>query len=262
MKLTVLVCAHNEERVIGNSLKSLLSMKIPNDVSVEYFVVLDRCFDRTKQIAEKMGVSTIEKNFRGSYISPITEAVAYGIKKTDGELIVVCDADIQEIPEDALLRLLPHLTGKVKRISSEVKTRSGKWWLDFLFWLKDLNGKISPFGVKPRGAFTIFERQTVEQIGGFDPNKPTWDTAFDLKLETRGYKVKRVREVIVTERRNFTTNRLIQHQIADGKARRKLKLSFLRTLLHSIFRGRFFVVYGYIQEACKDKSRLGKTLES
>lgn len=262
MKLIVLVCAHNEERVIGNSARALLSMKIPGSVTAKYLVVLDRCSDRTKRIAEKMGVSTIEKNFRGSYVSPITEAIAYGIKNTDGELILVCDADIQEIPQDALLRLVPHLKGEVKRVSAEVKTRSGKWWLDFLFLLKDLNGKISPFGVKPRGAFTIFERQTVEQIGGFDPNKPTWDTAFDLKLETRGYKVKRVRDVVVTERRDFTTNRLIQHQIADGEARRKLKLSFLRTLLHSIFRGRFFVVYGYIQEACKDQSRPGKTLKA
>lgn len=129
----------------------------------------------------------------------------------------------------------------MKRVSSEVKSRSGKWWLDFLFWLRDLNSKITPLGVKPRGAFTIFKRQSVEQIGGFDPNKPTWDTAFDLKLEARGWEVKRVRDVVVTERRDFTISRLIWHQIADGKARRKLRLSFLRTLLHSIFRGRFLL---------------------
>lgn len=251
--ISVIVCAHNEEGVIGNCLNSLLSMKIPEAMVVEYFVVLDRCCDRTKQVVEKMGVPTIEKNFRGCYASPITEAVAYGIKNTKGDLVLICDADIQEIPQDALLRLLPHLNGKVKRVSSEVKTRSGKWWLDFLFWLKDLNSKITPLGIKPRGAFTVFERHTVEQIAGFDPNKPTWDTAFDLKLEARGWTVKRVRDVVVTERRDFAISRLIRRQIADGKARRKLRLSFLRTLLHSVFRGRFFVVYGYMQEVWKEK---------
>lgn len=253
MKLTVLVCAHNEEDVIGNCLNSLMSMEIPRGMIVDYFTVLDRCSDRTKQIAEKMGVSMIEKNFRGGYVSPIAEAVAYGIETTNGELILICDADIQEIPQDALLRLLPHLTDEVRRVSSEVKTRSGKWWLDFLFWLMGFNRKITPLGAEPRGAFTIFERQTVEKIGGFDPNKPTWDTAFDSKIKEKGWKVKRVWDVVVTEKRPFTVDRLITHQINDGKARRQLHMSFLRTLLHSTFRLRPFVLHGYVQQVWREK---------
>lgn len=253
MKLTVLVCAHNEESVIGNCLDSLMSIRIPDEMTSECFVVLDRCSDRTKQIAKRKGASTIEKRFRGRYISPIAEAVAYGIEKTEGDLILVCDADIQEIPQDALLRLLPHLVNDVRRVSSEVKSRSEKWWLNFLFWLKELNTKITPLGAEPRGAFTIFRRQTVEQIGGFDPNKPTWDTAFDLRLKAKGWKVKRVQDVAVVEKRSFSTSRLIIHQVNDGKARRELGVSFSRTLLHSIFRLRPFVLHGYVQQVWREK---------
>jgi len=249
LKLTILVPAHNEEDTIKDCLNSLMEMDIPKEVDeVEYVVVDDRSEDDTRHIAESMGARVLTKSFRGDYVSAIAEAVSYGVENTNGELILKCDADIRA-PKNALKTIIRHLDGKVGRVSSEVKTRTGKWWLDVLMWLRDLNYRIAPLGEAPRGAFTLFRRKVVEEVGGFDRNKPTWDTAFDIRLKEAGYKVKKVKEVTVVEfRRDLTIKSIIKHQIEAGKARRKLKISFARTLLHSISRGRIFVLYGYLKD--------------
>jgi len=249
MKLTVLIPAHNEEDTIEDCIKSLMSMEIPEEIDeVEYVVIADRCEDRTEEIAKSMGVKVLVKDFRGEYVSAITEAMAFGIENTNGELILKCDADIR-VTKDALKKLLPHLSDDVGRVSSEVKTRTGKWWLDFLMWLRDINFRIAPLGEAPRGAFTLFRRKVVEEVGGFDKHNPTWDTSFDLLLKKAGYKTKKVRDVTVLEyRRNLTIRQIIQHQIRSGRSRKRLRISFVRTMLHAIFRGRIFVLYGYLTE--------------
>jgi cellulose synthase/poly-beta-1,6-N-acetylglucosamine synthase-like glycosyltransferase len=249
MKLTVLVPAHNEEDMIRDCLISLMQMETPKEISeIEYVVVADRCEDKTEKIASSMGVKVLVKSFRGDYISPIAEAMAYGVENTNGELILKCDADIRA-QKNALYKLLLHLTEDTGRVSSEVKTRTGKWWLDFLMWLRDINFRIAPLGENPRGAFTLFRRKVVEELKGFDKHNPTWDTAFDIRLKKAGYKVKKVKDITVLEfRRNLTLKRIINRQIEAGKSRKKLGISFIRTLLHAIFRGRIFVLYGYLIE--------------
>ncbi len=249
MKLTILVPAHNEEDTIRDCLNSLMEMSIPKEVdSVEYVVVDDRSEDDTKRTAESMKARVLVKRFRGDYVSAIAEAVAFGIENSDGELILKCDADVR-VPRHAVSVLAVHLDRGVGRVSSEVKTRTDKWWLDFLMRLRDINFRIAPLGESPRGALTLFRREVVREIGGFDKSKPTWDTAFDIRLRESGYKPKRVREVVALEyRRDLTVKRIVQHQIQAGKARRKLGANFWRTLLHSILRGRIFVLYGYLTD--------------
>lgn len=254
MKLTVLIPAHNEEDAIEDCIKSLMNMEIPEEIDeVEYVVVADRCKDKTEEIAKSMGVKVLVKDFRGEYVSAIAEAVAFGVENTDGELILKCDADIR-VTKDALKKLLLHLSEDVGRVSSEVKTRTGKWWLDFLMWLRDINFRITPLGESPRGAFTLFRRKVVKEVGGFDKHNPTWDTSFDILLKRAGYKTKKVKDVIVVEyRRNLTIRRIIKHQINSGVARRMLGIGFLRTLGHSVLRGRPAVIIGWIKEWLKEQ---------
>ncbi len=246
-ELLILVQAHNEENQIRHCLFALDGLLIPKDFAVEKWVVLDRCTDKTKNIAESLSAKTLEKDFQGEYNSPQADNIAYSLHKIGfGKYVLVCDADIQEIPNHAFLVLHNYLKGNVKRVSSEVKTRSGKWWLDFLFWLRQINYRFTPMGESPRGAFCLFERQTVEEVGGFDKGSISWDTAFDLKIKRKGWGVYKAKEVIVTEKRDFTLMQLIRHQILEGKARRQLKTGLRRTLLHSIFRCRVFVLIGYL----------------
>lgn len=224
-----------------------MSMDIPKEITdVEYVVIDDRSEDNTYKIAKSRGAIVLQKRFRGKYVSAIAEAMVYGFQNTKGELILKCDSDIIA-PKNAL-NIIKCLDKSVGRISCEVKTKTGMKWLDFLMWLRDINYSVTPLGEMPRGAFTLFRRKIVEEIGGFDQSKPTWDTAFDIRLKKLGYQVKKVKNIKAIEfRKNLTLRRIINHQISAGKSRRKLGISFYRTLLHSIFRFRFYVLYGYLK---------------
>ena len=241
--------AHNEEKTIGRCLESLKQLEIPDEIDdVEYVVIDDRCEDKTALIAESKGARVLKKMVRRNYASAIADAVAYGVENTDGELILKCDADIIA-PKNGLKKLFPYLNEDIGRVSSEVKTRTGKWWIDLLMWFRDINYRIAPLGEAPRGAFTLFRRKVVKEVGGFDKNRPTWDTAFDIHLKNAGYKVIKIREIAALEfREDLSIRRLIKRQIRNGRVRRRLGVSFWRTILHSIFRGRIFVLYGYIKE--------------
>lgn len=249
-KLTIIVPAHNEEKLIAGCLRSLLSLDPPSKIVVEYLVLLDRCTDRTKEIVESARVPVIEKSFfRGDFATPLNEAVDYAINSTAGDLLLLCDADVQEIPRDAIVRLLPYLTDEVRRVSADVRTRAEKWWINIFFLAKEINSKINPFGREPYGAFQLFKRETYEKVGGVDPTKRLFDTNFDLKIKARGWKVKIVTDVMVTQKRDYQLKDFIEDQIETGRARKQLGISFITTLLHSVFRGRFFVICGYLKEA-------------
>jgi len=58
-RAVILVPAHNEEKVIGDTLESILPQLRNRD---EVVVVADNCTDNTKALAEKFGVTVIERN--------------------------------------------------------------------------------------------------------------------------------------------------------------------------------------------------------
>jgi len=245
LKVTIVTPARNEEETIGRCLSALRKMIIPDNVSVERVVVLDRSTDHTREVCENYEVEVLVKDWRGGFVSPIVEAMDFALKKVDGDLIMKVDADIQ-VTEHTLERLLPHLKGNIACVSAEVKSRTGKKLLDTLMWFRDLNYRIAPLGRRIHGACTLFRRDVTEQIGGFDPHAPAWDTGYELKLGEHGYKAEVAEDVVVLEYRETNIRRLIQHQINSGRARRKMGISFLKTLLHAIFRGRPFVIWGYL----------------
>jgi cellulose synthase/poly-beta-1,6-N-acetylglucosamine synthase-like glycosyltransferase len=247
-ELLILVQAHNEEKQIVPCLRSLKELAIPDDVVADLWVILDRCTDRTKELVEQCGVKFLEKDIAGEHVCTSANNVTYALEKIKfGDIILKVDSDVQGVPSDAFVVLREYLRGDVKRVSSEAKTKSGKFWLDFLFRIRDLNYRFVPMGDEPRGAFCLFERKTVSAIGGFSKDKPSWDTAFDLKIREKGWKVKKINSVCVTERREFTVKQLVRHQLREGKYRKQLGIGFMRTLLHSFFRFRLFVLYGYLR---------------
>lgn len=60
-RFAVLICARNEEKVIGNLLESLVSQDYPGEL-VTCFVVAHNCTDRTAQIAREHGAIVFEWN--------------------------------------------------------------------------------------------------------------------------------------------------------------------------------------------------------
>ncbi|NET54418.1 MAG: glycosyltransferase, partial [Merismopedia sp. SIO2A8] len=90
-KTAVLIPAHNEEDVIGATLKTLLPQLTEQD---QLLVIADNCSDKTATVARELGAMVVERHnleFRGKGY-----ALDYGmgfIKADPPEVVVLVDAD-------------------------------------------------------------------------------------------------------------------------------------------------------------------------
>lgn len=88
IKFTVIIPARNEEKYIGRCLDSIAAAAKPYPGQVEVIVMINRCTDRTAEIAESYGAVTIP--IENKNLSQIRNA---GIHAARGEIIVTIDAD-------------------------------------------------------------------------------------------------------------------------------------------------------------------------
>ncbi len=88
MKLSVVIPANNEENYIQRCLASIESQSISADSQVETIVVLNRCTDRTSEIAKAHGAIVLKNDSKN--ISSIKNT---GVASATGEWIVTIDAD-------------------------------------------------------------------------------------------------------------------------------------------------------------------------
>ena len=94
----------------------------------------------------------------------------------------------------------------------------------------------------------MISTQDLEAIGGFR-DVIAWDSDIDMRLRKSGFKVRLDTGFSVLHRRKMSLRRSVSYQIRSGRARRELGVSLTRTFLHSLFRLRPFVVWGYLKAA-------------
>lgn len=88
---TLLIPAYNEESVIGQKIENALSLDYPQD-KFEILLILDKCTDRTKEIAEhyvSKGIRIIEQKPRRGKMAALNLA----IPQAKGEILVFTDAN-------------------------------------------------------------------------------------------------------------------------------------------------------------------------
>ncbi len=88
IKISIIIPAHNEEKYIRKCLESISKASRLFENQVETIVVLNRCTDRTEEIAKSYQCITIKNNDKN--LSKIRNA---GVEIARGEIIVTIDAD-------------------------------------------------------------------------------------------------------------------------------------------------------------------------
>lgn len=107
MKLSIIIPVYNEEQLVLQVIDKLLTIPFPEKVNDFEIVVVDDCSTDNTNTAlqnfisgkEKLKLIRHEKN-RGK-----GAAVRTGIEKSDGDIIVIQDADHELIPEDIPLMI-------------------------------------------------------------------------------------------------------------------------------------------------------------
>lgn len=138
-RIRVVICAWNEEEVIGQCIKSLMSQSIP----VEIMVVNDGSTDGTGKIAKSIGesVCVIDVPPHGSRLGwpEFAESRNLGLDGWDGEYVSIVDADML-FPADYFETIISRMkdgvvvaSGQIKGMSYTVPTGAGrvvdwKWW--------------------------------------------------------------------------------------------------------------------------------------
>ena len=103
-KVSVVVPAYNEEDIIGDIIERITDTLTKTEYSFEVIVIDDGSTDETGIYAEEAGANVI----RHPYNIGLGAAIKTGIRNTQGEIILMLDADGQHSPED-----IPRLLEKI-----------------------------------------------------------------------------------------------------------------------------------------------------
>jgi chlorobactene glucosyltransferase len=203
-RVSIIVPAHNEERVVEACVRSLLATDYPD---FEVLMVLDRCTDRTRELlrpfeaAERAGrdrLRVIENDHCPEDWAGKCNAARVGAEAATGEFLLFTDADVafdQRLVRASvtsavggsrgLLSLLPTLT--TDRWFERVVQPVAAMTLLRIYPIDRVNRdqRRRPFA---NGQFLLFERRVYERIGGHAAVKDDLleDIAFARAVEAAG----------------------------------------------------------------------------
>jgi len=202
--ISVLIPAHNEEKVIYETVKSMLSFDYPKD-RYEVVVINDGSTDKTAEIVRGFQNKGIGIKLKLVDIPPEegklgkSNALNYGFKHTKGDYIVVYDAD--NTPNRLALRYLSNeihthddygaVIGKfrtrnksrnlltrfinIETLSFQWMAQAGRWRLMRLCTIPGTN--------------FIVRRSVLEKIGGWDIDAIAEDTELSFRIYQLGYEI-------------------------------------------------------------------------
>lgn len=195
--VSIVVPAYNEGKNILTTLKPLINLDYPLK-KLEIIVVNDGSTDNTKNIVKKFIAQNKDHNIK--LVSQPNKgkgaALNKGLHISKGEFFVCLDAD-SIVESDVLRTMLPHFTDKniaVVLPSLKAYKPSNFWqkmqWFEYIvnMFYKKLMSRLDCLHVSP-GPFSIYRKDILQKIGGFDENNLTEDLEVTLRLQSKHYRI-------------------------------------------------------------------------
>lgn len=193
--LTILIPAHNEEKFIKETLDAIKNLNYPN---FEVIIIDDNSSDKTSEIVEEY---LKHENFH--FIKLLknvgkAKALNIGLKFVKTDLIVVIDADT--ILKEDSLRYMSHHFNKIPRLAvvtgnprvlnrtnllTYIQTAEFSSIISLIKRAQRAIGRI--FTVS--GAFIMYNKKVIEEVGGFSPCTATEDIDITWRIEKKFYNV-------------------------------------------------------------------------
>ncbi|HIE13833.1 TPA: glycosyltransferase [Candidatus Bathyarchaeota archaeon] len=251
--ISVISCAHNEEEYVDRFLKSLLnSLK---GFHYEIIFVADRCTDSTIRKVEKYSsynIKILKKNWR-KWRNSYAEALQFGFANSNGNLISIMDVDLI-VPRHFFKVLVPKVKGRTASVAASIITYPDTLMNKIVFaWEKTY--RIAPLGKRPYGAARIIQRVALERVGGFRDVFST-DTDLDLRLDRLGYESVVIPSIIVYHARRSSVRASVKRQVRLGRGRYMIGFGLIRTIGHSIFRLKPFILAGWLIERLQNPQKI------
>jgi cellulose synthase/poly-beta-1,6-N-acetylglucosamine synthase-like glycosyltransferase len=156
-------------------------------------VIDDGSTDRTVEVCRKFGkkLRIIKKEHTGK-----AHTLNVGMKHARGQLICVLDAD-SRMSRDALMHMVGYFDDKnVGAVIPSVKIKEAKGliqgiqWMEYYFslFLRKMMSAVESLFIT-HGVGTVYRRDVIEKVNGFDENNLTEDLEIALKVINAGYRI-------------------------------------------------------------------------
>lgn len=198
--VSVLVPVYNEEKVVTESIKSLLELNYPN---YEIIIINDGSTDKTKQVAEtlvgyqKGKYSDVKVTLLSKPNGGKAKALNAGIKLSKAEIVLCMDGDSQLSPDSVKLAVRHFSNREIGAVAGNVKVLNrGKLFTDLqaLEYIEGLNMARSAqsfvrlVNIIP-GPIGFFRKKAIEEAGFYSSDTFAEDADLTLKILANGWKI-------------------------------------------------------------------------
>ena len=230
MNFSIVIPAHNESSVIGQTLQSLVEQTLrPKQV----VVVNDHSTDATQSVIEKFTnkhpwISSLQIDSSKEHLpgSKIINAFYKGFELLDGNYDVICKFDADLIfPSEYLDRLSEHFTenGKLGMAAGFCYIeQNGRWVLENLTRKDHI-----------RGALKAYRKQCFEDIGQLKPAMG-WDTVDELLAKFHGWHLLTDASLKVKHLKPTGANYNKASKYLQGEAMYRMRYGFWITLITAV----------------------------
>jgi len=219
--VTLMVPAHNEGKVIVQTVESLLSLDYPQD-RYEIIVINDNSSDNSSELLARLQAKHKDRHLIVMNTDNVTggkgksNALNIGFNQSRGEYIAIYDAD--NTPEKTALRYLvgeiahdPALGAVIGKFRTRnrfaslltrfinIETLSFQWMAQAGRW------KLFKLCTIP-GTNFIMRREIIEKIGGWDVKAIAEDTEISFRIYMMGYRIKFQPKSVTWEQEPQTLN--------------------------------------------------------
>ncbi|MBI3364531.1 MAG: glycosyltransferase family 2 protein [Ignavibacteriae bacterium] len=202
-KVTVLIPAHNEEKVIGYTVDAMTKLDYPYD-KLDILIINDGSSDATASIVQEFANRDSRVRLynvpQGEGGKGKSRALNLGLQQTDAEFIAVYDADNTPLPSAmkylmAQLLLDPSLGGVLGKFRTVNKNRNlltrfiNIETLSFQNMLQAGRWRLFKVSTLP-GTNLVLRRHILDKLKGWDEDAITEDSELSIRIYMEGYRVK------------------------------------------------------------------------
>ncbi|MEA3494247.1 MAG: glycosyltransferase family 2 protein [Candidatus Margulisiibacteriota bacterium] len=212
-KVSIMIPAYNEEKVIAKTLKNILALDYPDD-KLQILIINPSSKDNTASIAREIA-SRSKRNIKVIDASNDFEhhgkprALNFGLRYVEGEIIVIYDAD-SIVDRMAVKHLASYLVAhpEVAMTFGMRKAVNPHGFFARFGYLESLSQQLLTEAAPPRegqkflfspGTNVAIRKSVLEELGGWDDNALTEDFELSVRLHSHGYKIEYVHSALSYE---------------------------------------------------------------